>query len=136
MMNFYNTLLWAHIISAFLLLFPSIFIPKLFHLYKSEKGRRFLHKMHIIIGIGGWTLLLSGIFMLYLQNGAMLSCLWMLFSLVLFVLIQGIDHFWADTQEEMLEHGIQMNTSKLKIWILSKLVGYLLIALLMIIQPC
>ena len=84
-MNFYNTLVWLHIISAILLLFPSIFIPQLFHLYKTKKGQDTLQKIHTIIGIGGWTLLLSGLVMLYLQNGAMLSFLWMQFSLVLFV---------------------------------------------------
>jgi len=135
-MSFYQTLLWLHILSAFLLIFPLIFIPKLFHLYKREQGRQFLHRMHIVIGIGGWTLLASGIVMLYVQKGAMLSCLWMLFSLVLFVLIQSVDHFWADQQEEILERGIQRDTGKLKKWAIAKLLGYLLIALLMVIQPC
>ena len=135
-MNFYNTLLWLHIISAFLLLFPSIFIPQLFHLYKSKKGQQILQRIHIIIGIGGWTLLVSGSVILYLQNGAMLSCLWMQFSLVLFVLIQAIDHFWADRQEEMLENGEAIDTSRLKVWTIVKLFAYGLIALLMVIQPC
>ena len=135
-MNFYYLLLWAHIASAFLLILPLIFIPKLFHLYENEQGRRFLQKMHTVIGIGGWTLLLSGIVMLYLQKGAMLSCLWMVFSLVLFVLIQAIDHFWADKQEEVLERGEQTDTSRLKMWTIAKLLGYVLIALLMVIQPC
>ena len=135
-MNFYKILLWLHIISAILLLFPSIFIPRLFHLYKTKKGQKTLNKIHTIIGIGGWTLLISGIVILYLQNGAMLSCLWMQFSLALFVLIQAIDHFWADTQEEILERGMQTDTSRLKIWMIVKLLGYVLIALLMVIQPC
>ena len=135
-MNFYNILLWVHVISAFMLVFPLIFIPKLFHLYKNEQGRRFLQNMHTVIGIGGWTLLVSGIIMLYLQKGAMLSCLWMQFSLFLFVLIQGIDHFWADKQEEILEHGTQINTAKLKMWTIIKLLSYGLIALLMVIQAC
>ena len=135
-MSFYQTLLWLHILSASLLIFPLIFIPKLFHLYEHEQGREFLHRMHIVIGIGGWTLLASGIVMLYVQKGAMLSCFWMLFSLVLFVLIQSVDHFWADQQEEILERGIQRDTGKLKKWTIAKLLGYLLIALLMVIQPC
>ena len=135
-MNFYNTLVWLHIISAFLLMFSSIFIPTLFHLYETQKGQQILHKIHTIIGIGGWTLLLSGSVMLYLQNGAMLSFLWMQFSLVLFVLIQAIDHFWADKQEEVLERGGQKDTSRLKMWTIVKLLGYVLIALLMVIQPC
>ena len=135
-MNSYNTLLWLHIISAFLLLFPSIFIPQLFHLYKSKKGQQLLQRMHTIIAIGGWTLLLSGLVMLYLQNGAMLSFLWMQFSLTLFVLIQAIDHFWADKQEEMLECGEAIDISRLKIWTNIKLLGYGLIALLMVVQPC
>ena len=135
-MNSYNILLWLHIISAFLLVFPLIFILKLFHLYENEQGRRFLQNMHTVIGIGGWALLISGIVMLYLQRGAMLSCLWMQFSLVLFVLIQGIDHFWADAQEEILEQGIQADTGKLKRWTIVKLLGYVLIASLMVIQPC
>ncbi len=135
-MNFYDLLLGAHIVSAFFLILPLIFIPKLFHLYKNEQGRQFLHRMHTAIGIGGWTLLLSGLAMLYLQDGAMLLCLWMVFSLVLFVLIQGVDHFWADKQEEVLEHGMQTDTSRLKMWTIAKLWGYVLIALLMVIQPC
>ena len=135
-MNSYNTLLWLHIISAFLLLFPSIFIPQLFHLYKSKKGQQLLQRIHIIIGIGGWILLLSGSAILYLQNGAMLSFLWIQFSLILFVLIQAIDHFWADKQEEVLERGEQTDTSRLKMWTIAKLLGYVLIALLMVIQPC
>ncbi len=136
MMNIYYLLLGAHIVSAFFLILPLIFIPKLFHLYENEQGRRFLQKMHTVIGIGGWTLLLSGIVMLYLQDGAMLLCLWMVFSLVLFVLIQGVDHFWVDKQEEILEHGMRSDTSRLKMWTIAKLWGYLLIALLMVIQPC
>ena len=135
-MSFYSTLLWAHIFSAFFLILPLIFMPKLFHLYENEQGRRFLQKMHTVIGIGGWTLLLSGIVMLYLQDGAMLLCLWMVFSLVLFVLIQGVDHFWADKQEEILERAKQTDTSRLKIWTIIKLWGYVLIALLMVIEPC
>ena len=135
-MNFYNTLVWLHIISAILLLFPSIFIPQLFHLYKTKKGQDALQKIHTIIGIGGWTLLLSGLVMLYLQNGAMLSFLWMQFSLLLFVLIQAIDHFWADKQEEMLERGEVIDTSRLKVWTIIKLSSYGLIALLMVVQPC
>ena len=135
-MNYYNILLWLHIISAFLLLFPSIFIPKLFHLYKTKKGRQTLEKMHTVIGTGGWTLLVSGSIILYLQNGAMLSYLWMQFSLVLFVLIQAIDHFWADKQEENLEHSVHINISKLKIWMIAKVLGYGLITILMLMQPC
>ena len=135
-MNLYIILLWLHITSAFLLLFPSIFIPNLFHLYENEKEQQILHKMHTLIGMGGWMLLLSGIVMLYLQNGAMLSYLWMQFSLVSFVLIQAIDHLWADKQEEILECGEQTNASKLKMWTIVKLLGYGLIALLMVIQPC
>ena len=134
--NYYNTLLWLHITSAFLLLAPSVFMPILFGLYKTKKGQQTLKKIHMVIGIGGWTLLISGIVMLYLQHGAMLSCLWMQFSLVLFVLIQAIDHFWADKQEENLEHGVQVNTSKLKIWMITKVLGYGLIAILMVVQPC
>lgn len=134
-MNFYQIFLWIHILSAFLLLFPLIFMPKLFHLYESEQGRLFLHRMHIIIGLGGWTLLVFGIAMLYLQNGAMLLTLWMQFSLLLFVLIQAIDHFWADKQEEILERGIDTDTSKLKWWTIAKLLGCVLIAVLMLMQP-
>ena len=92
--------------------------------------------MHTIIGIGGWMFLFSGSVILYLQNGAMLSFLWMQFSLILFVLIQAIDHFWADKQEEMLESGDAIDTSRLKIWTIIKLLGYGLIALLMVVQPC
>ena len=135
-MNFYSTLVWLHIISVILLLFPSIFLPQLFHLYKTKKGQDTLQKIHTIIGIGGWTLLLSGLVMLYLQNGEMFSFLWMQFTLVLFVLIQIIDHFWADKQEEMLENGEEIDINRLKVWTIVKLFSYGVIALLMEVQPC
>ena len=135
-MNYYNILVWLHIVAAFLLLFPSIFLPQLFHLYKTKKGQDTLQKIHTIIGIGGWTLLLSGLVMLYLQNGEMFSFLWMQFTLVLFVLIQIIDHFWADKQEEMLENGEAIDINRLKVWTIVKLFSYGLIALLMVVQPC
>ena len=135
-MNYYNTLLWLHIVSAFLLLAPSVFMPILFGLYKTKKGQEILKKIHMVIGAGGWLLLISGGVLLYLQKASMLSCLWMQFSLVLFVVIQGIDHFWADKQEEMLERGKDIDTYRLKIWTIIKLFSYGLIALLMVVQPC
>ena len=135
-MNLYNTLLWIHLTSAFLLLVPSVFMPILFGLYKTKQGQETLKKIHMVIGAGGWLLLISGLIMLYLQNGAMLLFLWMQFSLVLFVFIQAIDHFWADRQEEMLESGEAIDISRVKVWTIVKLFSYGLIALLMVVQPC
>ena len=135
-MNYYNTLLWLHIVSAFLLLAPSVFIPILFGLYKTKKGQDILKKIHMVIGAGGWLLLISGGVLLYLQKAAMLSCLWMQFSLALFVVIQAIDHFWADRQEEMLESGEAIDISRVKVWTFVKLFSYGLIALLMLVKPC
>ena len=134
-MNTYTITLWTHIFATLMLILPLVVVPFLFHLYKNEKGRILLHRIHIFTGTGGAIVLLTGIWMLFLQNEAMLSFLWMIVSIVLFVIIQIIDHFWADKQEDMLELGNQISTKKLKIWSVIKVFGYLFITLLMVIKP-
>ena len=133
-MSFYTILIFLHTIAAMLLL-PLITLPKLFNMHESKEGRLLLHRLHAVIGVGGWMLIITGSIMLYLQNGAMLYFLWMQFSLALFVTIQVIDHFWADRQEECLESGKLIDYSKLKLWMVAKIFGYGLIALLMVTQP-
>lgn len=64
-----------------------------------------------------------------------LSFAWMIVSIALFIIIQIIDHFWADKQEEMLEAGQKLSIWKLKWWSIFKVLGYLFITLLMIVQP-
>jgi len=82
-MNTYLIILLTHIFTAFMLIAPLLAVPFLFHLYKNEKGRLLLHKLHLVAGTGGAIVLLSGIVMLFLQNGAMLLFLWMIVSIVL-----------------------------------------------------
>ena len=121
--------------ATLMLILPLVVVPFLFHLYENEKGRILLHRIHIFTGTGGAIVLLTGIWMLFLQNGAILLFLWMIVSIVLFVIIQIIDHFWADKQENMLELGNQISTKKLKIWSIIKVFGYLFITLLMVMKP-
>ena len=133
-MTFYNVAVWMHIAFAFILIVPLIFVPKLFHLYETEEGSKILHKIHFVTGLGGWFLLLSGIYMLYLQEWAMLSFYWMQLSIGLYVAIQFFDNFWADRQEELLEDGESTSINRLKIWSVVKVVGYMIIALLMVFK--
>jgi len=135
-MTIYMIILWIHVFATLMLILPLLVIPFLFHLYKNEKGRILLHRIHIFTGTGGAIILLTGIWMLFFQNGAMLSFLWMIVSIVLFVIIQIIDHFWADKQEDMLEQGKQISSKNLKVWSVIKVLGYLFITLLMVMKAC
>jgi len=135
-MTFYNIAVWMHIVFAFVLIVPLIFIPKLFYLYQTEKGLKILHKIHFITGLGGWVLFLSGMYMLYLQGWVMVSFYWMQLSIGLYIAMQLFDNFWSDKQEELLAHGETASTNKLKIWSVIKVVGYMFIALLMVFKIC
>jgi quinol-cytochrome oxidoreductase complex cytochrome b subunit len=123
-----------HLFAVIALIGPLLLTPKWVYLYRSEMGRKLLHELHLVTGIAGWIVLLSGTFMLYLQNWALLSLVWLQVSLGLFVAIQIFDHFWADIQEEKLEQEPENNTSRLKIWFLVKLGLYSLITILMIVK--
>jgi hypothetical protein len=68
--------------------------------------------------------------MLFLQNGRMLSLVWMQFSLGLFIAIQLFDHFWADAREDRLEHFPSDSVTALKIWLIAKLGLYSFIVFL------
>jgi len=73
--------------------------------------------------------------MLYLQNWALLSLVWIQISLGLFIVIQIFDHFWADVQEEKLEQNSDASSKKLQIWLVVKLGLYAFITILMILKP-
>jgi len=134
-MTNYNIILWIHTVFAFIFVVSLMVVPFLFHLYENEKGQAILRKIHIVTGSAGVVLLLAGIWMLFLERGFMLSFAWMIVSIALFIIIQIIDHFWADKQEEMLEAGQKLSIWKLKWWSIFKVLGYLFITLLMIVQP-
>jgi len=92
-----------------------------------------LHEVHIVIGIGDWTVLISGFIMLFLQNRELLSSLWMQISIGLFIAIQLFDHFWADTREDQLEKFPDYSRV-LKTWLIMKIGLYPFIVILMILK--
>jgi len=124
-----------HLFAAIALIGPLMLTPKWVYLYRSEMGRKLLHELHLVTGIAGWIVLLSGTFMLYLQNWALLSLVWIQVSLGLFIVIQIFDHFWADVQEEKLEQNSDASSKKLQIWLVVKLGLYAFITILMILKP-
>jgi uncharacterized membrane protein len=134
-MSVYDTLKVLHIFAVIALVGPLILTPRWLYLYRQDIGKKVLHELHTLTGISGWIVLLSGTIMLWLQNGEMLSFPWMQFSLVLFVIIQLFDHFWADKREEALENDSKSNANVLKVWLIVKLGLYTLITSLMILQP-
>jgi choline-glycine betaine transporter len=73
--------------------------------------------------------------MLAFQKGGMLFSFWMQLSILLFVAIQLFDHFWADRRENELERNSQASDSALKVWLISKLGLYVLVAVLMVLKP-
>lgn len=134
-MTSYDTIKILHVFAAMALIGPLILTPRWLHLYSNNIGRKLLHEVHLVIGIGGWIVLISGFIMLVLQNGVMLSFLWMRVSIGLFIAIQLFDHFWADTYEEQLEKFPDHPVTALKIWLIIKLGLYSFIVVLMILKP-
>jgi len=131
----YNLSKILHLFAVIALIGPLIFTPKWLYLYRNKMGRKLLHELHLVTGVAGWIVLLSGILMLYLQNWALLSLVWIQISLGLFIVIQIFDHFWADVQEEKLEQNSDASSKKLQIWLVVKLGLYAFITILMILKP-
>jgi len=132
---YYDTLKIVHFLAVIALIGPLILTPKWLHLYRNDMGRKLLHEVHLVVGIGGWTVFISGLIMLFLQNGTMLSFLWMQVSIGLFIAIQLFDNFWADTREDQLEQFPNTSVTALKIWLIIKLGLYSFIVVLMILKP-
>ncbi len=131
-MNTYLALKTLHILSACTLVGPLALTTRWTHLTRSEIGQSVLHDLHRLTGLSGWLVLISGAAMLALQHGAMLSAQWMQLSIALFVLVQMIDHFWADPREDELEKNAHPSTRTLTLWLILKLAIYGLITLLMV----
>ena len=134
-MTSYDTIKILHVFAAMALIGPLILTPRWLHLYSNDMGRKLLHEVHLVIGIGGWTVLISGFIMLVLQNGEMLSFSWMQVSIVLFIAIQLFDHFWADSREDQLEKFPDYSVTALKTWLVMKIGLYSFIVVLMILKP-
>jgi hypothetical protein len=133
-MTSYELFKLAHILTAFSLVGPLILTPKWLVFAHQDIGRTALQDLHRLTGISGWLVLLSGAIMLYLQHGSLLAYFWMKFSIVIFLIVQIIDHFWADPREERLEQGDSDSISSLKAWLSIKLGMYFLIAIFMVLK--
>lgn len=131
----YNLFIVLHLFSVITLIGPLVLTPKWLHLYHNDLGKKLLHDIHLLTGLSGLIVLLSGGILLWLQNGVMLSFLWMKVSIVIFIFLQIFDHFWADKQEQKLENNPEQSVSKLKVWLIIKVALYSIIALLMVLKP-
>lgn len=134
-MSIYIFLKVLHILAAFALVGPLMLTPRWLYLARYEVGRAVLHDLHLLTGLAGWLVLISGGVMVYLQEGGMLFPLWMQVAIGLFVAIQLFDHFWADRREEELEQDPDVSVAALKIWLIVKLGLYSFITLLMVLKP-
>jgi len=133
--NSYTLLILIHIIMVIALVGPLILTPKWLYLYRYDIGQQILKDIHLLTGISGLIVFLSGGILLWLQDGEMLSFLWMKISIGIFIALQIFDHFWADKQEEALENNPEKSVKKLKIWLLIKLGLYIIITFLMLVKP-
>ena len=134
-MNTYQLLLILHVVAAIAFIGPLMLAPRLLHLLRNDAGRSTLQIMHRQIGIAGWVLLLAGTMLLYQQQWAWLQTGWMRLSLALFIGAQAIDHFWADREESKLENDMGMPETRLKTWLLIKVMVFLVICALMVSKP-
>ena len=134
-MNSYSLLILVHIISVTALVGPLILTPKWLYLYRYDIGQKILKDIHLLTGISGLIVFISGAILLWLQDSEMLSYLWMKISIGIFIALQIFDHFWADKQEEALENNPEVSVHKLKIWLLIKLGLYIIITFLMLVKP-
>lgn len=124
-----------HILAAFGLVGPLMLTPRWLYLAHHDSGRLALHELHLLTGISGWLVLISGGTMLYFQQGGMLFSPWMQFSIAIFVAVQIFDHFWADRREKAIEDNPQISTTSLKIWLIIKLIAFFIITTLMVLKP-
>lgn len=134
-MNTYLIIKTLHVISAFALVGPLALAPGWLYLYRSEDGRRTLGELHKLTGYAGVFVLVFGVALLYVQEWQMLLFWWMRAAVTIFVFILLFDHFWADKQEKKLAQDPAATSGKLKIWLVAKLLLYVLIASLMVLKP-
>jgi len=123
-----------HILSVIGLLGPLFLTPRWLHLYQDEKGRKILKDLHQLTGISGWIVFISGGILLWSQNYAMFSYSWMKISIFLFLFIQIFDNFWADRIEEKLEKNPDLSNNRLKLWLIIKILLYVLVTVLMVLE--
>jgi hypothetical protein len=112
--NSYTILVLVHIIAVIALIGPLILTPKWLYLYRYNIGQKILKDIHLLTGISGLIVLISGSILLWLQDAEMLSSLWMKISIGIFIVLQIFDHFWADKQEEALENSPEVSVKKIK----------------------
>ena len=134
-MNSYSLLIAIHIISVITLVGPLILTPKWLYLYKYDIGQQVLKDIHLLTGISGLIVFISGSILIWLQDYTMLSYTWMQASIGIFIALQVFDHFWADKQEKTLEKNSEVSIQKLKIWLLVKIGLYIIIVFLMLLKP-
>ena len=133
-MNNYEILKTLHIFSAIALVGPLLLTPRWLYIYQNEMGKKLLHELHLLTGVAGWIVFVSGMLMLWVEGWSLLSTLWIQISLGLFIGIQIFDHFWADKREEELEKNINSSLKELKVWVIVKIVLYLFIIFLMVVK--
>jgi len=131
-MHYYEILKTLHIFSTIALVGPLLLTPRWLYLYQNDMGKKLLHELHLLTGIAGWIVFLSGILMLWVEEWSLLSTLWIQTSLSLFIFIQLFDHFWADKREDELENSHTSSVHELKVWLVVKILLYLVITFLMI----
>jgi len=131
-MNSYEIFKIVHIFSTIALVGPLLLTPRWLYIYQNEMGKKLLHELHLLTGVAGWIIFLSGMLMLWVEGWSLLSTLWIQISLGLFIGIQLFDHFWADKREEELENSNSSSLNELKIWLVVKILLYLFITFLMI----
>ena len=134
-MSIYDIIKILHILAVIALIGPLLLTPKWLYLYQNSMGRKLLHEIHFVTGIAGWMVLISGVLMLFLFDGELLSSMWMQVSLVLFIAIQLFDHFWSDAREDELESSPNASVATLKNWLIIKLGLYCCLVILMTLQP-
>jgi len=133
-MNSYEIFKILHIFSTIALVGPLLLTPRWLYLYQNEMGKKLLHELHLLTGVAGWIVFVSGMLMLWVEGWSLLSTLWIQISLGLFIGIQIFDHFWADKREEELEKNINSSLKELKVWVIVKIVLYLFIIFLMVVK--
>jgi len=131
-MHYYEIFKTLHIFSAIALVGPLLLTPRWLYLYQHDMGKKLLHELHLLTSVAGWTVFLSGMLMLWVEGWSLLSTLWIQTSLSLFIFIQFFDHFWADNREDELEKGHTSSLNELKVWLVVKILLYLIITFLMV----
>ncbi len=94
-----------------------------------------LSDLHFQAAVGGWTVLISGGVILYVQNGSFLNSLWMQISIAIYLFVQAFDHFWADKREEDLANGFSAALQSLRLWLILKTLIYIVISFAMVLKP-